>query len=160
MLKWLCIFCKVNSYDVSLRERTLSIIILRSGIHTWVSTYPPKPAAYGSSDREPLHTRMLRDKPTDCTVIPGFRRKCFFPQCQRTSPLLGSKLGRLEAGLYQVGNVGIDFYLVLRSANWVLRDALLRDLMVWSLAIRQFVGNGHEIGHTGPYRSGFFRFPE
>src|SRR5690606_37165688 len=33
--------------------------VMCSGRLTWVSTYPPKPAAYGSSERVPLNTRTL-----------------------------------------------------------------------------------------------------
>jgi len=76
-----------------------SVYILCSGIRTWVSTYPPKPAAYGSSDRMPLHTRMLRDKPTDCTVIPG-GPGMLLPPMSKNMSFIGVKIGKVADGAF------------------------------------------------------------
>lgn len=57
------IFWSMNVFHFAVKSITYRYgadrSIFQSGILTWVLTYPPKPAAYGSSERYFLHTRML-----------------------------------------------------------------------------------------------------
>lgn len=95
--------------NVSLRERTLCILLLLGNTH--VGNYIPAETGclWFIGAALPAYTYAAIILP-DCTIIPGSHRECFFPQCQRTCPFMGSKLARVQTGLSQYGDVGIDFF--------------------------------------------------